>query len=151
MVHTILRYVVGGITGLLSGILVYFMVTLAFTDPSVEPPDWHIWVFFMLPWFVSFYVFAKNTKSISKVMVRSFLVGALEWLLMIPAGLIFSAKTASDVAAGSTNTAETAGIAIGAGIVSFLTGGIAFVMLVGCLIGYFISNKINVEMKKESA
>jgi hypothetical protein len=80
---------------------------------------------------------------------RGFLLGAAEWLLMIPAGMIFAGRLMASSTDGSSNAAM-AGAAIGSGIFAFLTGGVAVTMAVVCLIGFAVSYFIGREMKPEA-
>lgn len=94
----------------------------------------------------------KGARSVSKVFSRGFLIGATEWLLVIPASWILAGKTVSEVTARSGRSdAADAGAAIGGGLFAFISGGIAITMAVVCLICFAVSYLIGREMKPESA
>jgi uncharacterized membrane protein len=101
-------------------------------------------------WALSTYVLLRGEVRASKVISRGFLLGAAEWLMMIPAGLIFAGKTVAQVSGGSDSAASNVGAAIGGGLFAFLTGGISIVMAVVCLIGFAVTYFMSREMKAES-
>ena len=71
---------------------------------------------------------------------------------MIPVGMVVSGRALTEtVAQGSGSGAEIAGATIGAGLVSFITGGVSVAMAVVCLIGFAVSYFMGREMKPEAA
>jgi len=129
------------IMGFFSGFMISFL-TLLVLIPTLAKSGLLLTVPFELVtfiggWVLSAYLMQKGAISISKVVSRAFLIGAAEWLLMIPAGLIM---------AGSSGGG--AGLLAG-GIFTFLTGGIAITMSVACLIGFTVSYFIGREMEPE--
>lgn len=141
---------VGIILGFFSGFLLYLMAAMVFTNG--EPSGLFIFVTFIGGWALSTWFIVRGARSVSKVFSRGFLLGAAEWLAMIPAGVIFSGKALNEAAQqGGGTEAELAGATIGAGAISFVTGGLAIVMIIICLIGFAISYFIGREMKPEAA
>ena len=133
--------------GFFSGFLIYFelaMVFADFTGTGKVPGPLFFLITFVGGWTLTSYLIRKGANSVSKVFNRGFLIGAAEWLLMIPVGLIFSGK-----AVVGTGSHTSAGAAIGGGIFAFLTGGIALAMALFCLIGFAISYFMGREMKPE--
>lgn len=137
------------VMGFFSGFLIYLELAMVFTDPTKGkgPGPLFVFITFVGGWILTSYLIRKGAKSVSKVFSRGFLIGAAEWLLMIPVGLIFSGKGV--VGTGAQTSAEQAGAAIGGGIFAFLTGGVAVAMAVVCLIGFAISYFLGREMKPE--
>jgi hypothetical protein len=145
------RWAVAVVMGFFSGFMIYFLSALVFTGRGSAPSMAFVFVTFFGGWALSAYLMQKSAISVSKVFSRGFLIGAAEWLLMIPAGMILAGKlVASSADAVGSSSAATAGAAIGGGIFAFLTGGIAITMAVVCLIGFAVSYFIGREMKPEA-
>jgi hypothetical protein len=107
-------------------------------------------VVFFGAWALSAYVLRKSAISVSKVVSRGFLLGAAEWLCLIPVGLIITGRVVSESMEKSGGSdAAAAGAALGGGIFAFLTGGVAVAMAIVCLIGFAISYFTGREMKAE--
>ena len=87
--------------------------------------------------------------TVWKVISRGALIGAAQWLLLIPAGVIISSRAAMSVGAGSKP--ELVGATIGAGLISILTGGVALGMAVACLIVFAVVHLLGREMVAEQA
>jgi len=102
-------------------------------------------------WAISLWVLRRGARSISKVFSRGFLLGAAEWLFMIIAGIIVSGKAISSTISPASSDAETAGAALGGGLVAFITGGVSIFMAIVCLIGFAVSHFMGREMKAEEA
>ncbi len=74
------------ICGLISGLMIYVIFALLFSDgtPSV--------LFFLITYLAgsafSIWLFLKWAPTVSSVLLRVFLVGAAEWLALIPANLL---------------------------------------------------------------
>lgn len=139
------------VLGLLSGFMIYFGAAMLFTDfgGGEGPSTTFVVITFIGGWLGSTYIMQRGAKSISKVFSRGFLIGAAEWLAMIPIGIIFGGKAV--VATEAETGAESAGAIIGGGMVAFLTGGIAIAMALACMIGFAITYFIGQEMKPEDA
>lgn len=146
-----MKVTVAIIMGFFSGLLIYFLSALALIK-QVEPSPAFVWITFGGGWVVSAFALRKGAKSVSKVFSRGFLLGAAEWLCLIPVGLIFTGQAVSStVAASDGSNAAAAGAAVGGGIAAFLTGGLAVSMAVVCLVGFAVSYFLGREMKPESA
>ena len=143
-----MRSVVAVIMGLISGLLIYFIaaMVLGTAIPGLVP------ITFLGGWVFSSWLMIRKTLSASRVATRGFLIGALEWLLVVPAGFIASGR-----AVGSTIThptgryadAQSAGAVIGGGLSFFLITIIALVFATACIIGYFVSKSMKSEMGAE--
>ena len=147
--NAFMKYFVALIAGAMSGFLIYMVSALLFLSDTGNPPSWFIPVTFLGGLALSTFVLVRGARAASKVVSRSFLLGAAEWFAVIPAGFIFASKTAAEATSELSSDAEVAGTVIGAGLVTFLTGGVAFVMMFGCLLGYFITFLMTREMKTE--
>lgn len=136
------------ILGFFSGFLIYMASALLFTDG--DPSESFVMITFFGGWVFSTWLIVRGAKTLSKVFSRAFLLGAAEWLAIIPVGVVFSGKVLNETAQYSNGSgAEMAGAAIGAGMVSFMTGGLAIFMVFICLLGFAISYFIGREMKPE--
>lgn len=145
-----MRLFVGIILGFFSAFLIYMLSAMVFV--TGEPSSVFVLVTFVGGWILSSWLFVKGTHSVSRVFSRGFLIGSAEWLALIPVGMIFSGRAASEaMQSGGGTDAEIAGAALGAGVTSFVTGGVAVVMALVCLVGFAISYFIGREMKPETA
>jgi hypothetical protein len=131
--------------GLLSGLWCYFAVAMmsASGKPNESPEIGLAFIALVLGWVGTAYLIRRNARSVSKVFSRGSLIGAAEWLAVIPLSFIFSAKLTS--APGTSPQAS----AIGTGIFTFLSGGLAIAMAVVCLICFAVSYFLGKEMKPE--
>lgn len=138
------------IMGVISGFMIYMTAAMLFV--SDEPSGGFILVTFIGGWAASTYLMVKGARTASKVFARGFLIGAAEWLVVIPAGMVMAGKAVSDATSvsGGSET-ELAGAAIGGGLFAFLTGGVAIFMAVMCLICFAVAYFIGREMKSELA
>ena len=145
-----MKVFVGIILGFFSGFLIYLAAAMLFA--SGEPSAAFVFVTFFGGWVLSTWILVRGVRTISKVFSRGFLLGAAEWLAMIPVGMIVSGKALTQtVTQGGGTNAEVVGATIGVGLVSFVTGGVSVVMALVCLLAFAVSYFINREMKSESA
>lgn len=94
-------------------------------------------VTFVGVWVLTTYLIARGAKSVSNALGRGFLIGAAEWLLVIPVTFIAGSKALSYSA---WNQGGNLGAAIiGGSIFTFLTSGFAIAMSVLCLLGFAVS------------
>jgi len=143
-------WLVAIIMGFFSGFMIYLLSALFFTGYGSAPSMPFVLLTFLGGWVASAYVMQKGAISISKVVSRGFLIGAAEWLLVIPAGMVLAGRlVASSANATASSGAAMAGAAIGGGIMAFLTGGVAIGMALVCLTGFAVSYFIGREMKPE--
>ncbi len=145
-----MKVFVGIILGFFSGFLAYMAAAALFV--SGKPSGAFVFVTFFGGWGLSTWVMVRGARTISKVFSRGFLIGAAEWLAMIPVSLVLNGKVLmGTVGQGGGTDAELVGATIGAGFLLSLTGGVAVVMALVCLIGFAVSYFIGREMKPESA
>ena len=131
--------------GLVSGIVLSFIAGMT-AGTGTELP-----VFFV-GWGGTIYFMLRETRTLSRVFSRGFLIGASEWLLMVVAGFVFSGRTVAEtVSRGHQSDASAAGATIGGGLLAFMTTGVSVTLAVVCLIGYAVSNSMGREMKSEVA
>lgn len=137
--------------GFFSGFLIYMMALMVFTGGE-SPSSVFNYITFFGGGVLSGYIMLRGAKTISKVISRGFLIGAAEWLAMIPVGLIFAGKGITDTVSnsGGSDAALISGLAFGSHLVSFLTSGVSIFMTVMCLIGFSIAYLIGREMKPEA-
>jgi hypothetical protein len=145
-----MKIIVGIVLGFFSGFLIYMATAMLFTKG--EPSGAFVFATFFGGWGLSTWLIVRRAHTVSKVFSRGFLLGAAEWLAMIPVGLVFSGKALTESVGQRAGTdAELAGATIGAGLVSFVTGGVAVVMALVCLTGFAVSYFFGREMKPEVA
>ena len=146
-----MKIVLGVLMGAMSGFMIYFLAAMVAMPKDSGLVAIFVAITFLGGWAGSTYVLVKGARSVSKVFSRGFLLGAAEWLLLIPAGMILAGKTVSEtIERNGGSDAAHAGAAIGGGLFAFLTGGVAVVMAIICLIGFAISYLIGREMKPEA-
>ena len=144
-----MKVIVGIVLGFFSGFLIYMASAMLFT--SGVPSGAFVFVTFFGGWVLSTIILVRGARTVSKVFSRGFLLGAAEWLVMIPVGMIFSGKALTETVTQGTSTgAEVAGATIGAGLISFITGGVSIAMALVCLLGFAVSYFIGQEMKPEA-
>jgi hypothetical protein len=141
----VIKVLVALTMGFFSGFVIYMAAAMLFTEgvPSTQ----FVSIVFLGSWAVSVVLLLRGARTVSKVFARGFLLGAAEWLAMIPVGFVFSGKHVSETI--GTSEAARAGATIGAGIFSLLTGGVAVAMAVACLVGFTVSYFLGREMTPE--
>ncbi len=152
-----MKVAVAIVMGFFSGFLLYAQAALLLIDPgkgadSVTP------AFYVLVggWVATAYLLLRNARTVAKVLQRGFMVGAAEWLLMLPVGFLFAGKSVSQAAAAvsssdpAVSSGAAAGAAIGGGSVTLLTGGLAIGMCLFCLLCYAVTYFTTREMKPEA-
>ena len=146
-----MKFIVALIAGALSGFLIYTTAFLLFMSGTDAVPFWFVPVTFLGGWVISTYLLLRGARIVSKVISRAFLLGAAEWFAIIPAGVIMGGKALVETTDELSSDAEMAGATIGAGLITFLTGGVAIAMIFVCLLGYFITFLMAREMKSDKA
>ena len=147
-----MKILVALLMGFFSGLMIYFLLAMMVMPANTSVAMIFVAVTFFGGWGLSTYILLKSVKSVSKVFARGFLLGAAEWLLLIPASMIMAGRAMSTVTEQAGNTgAAAAGAALGGGLFAFLSGGLAIVMAVVCLIGFAVAHLIGREMKPEQA
>lgn len=143
-----MKVIIAILMGLFSGFLIYMMAAMVFFAISKDESPSSLLVFFSITflggWILSSYIIRRGAKTLSKVFSRGFLIGAAEWLSMIPVGLIFAGKAISE-------TTATPEAVIGGGLIALFTGGVSIFMAIVCLIGFAVSYFIGREMKPEAS
>lgn len=148
-----MKVITGIILGLFSGFLLMLMTNFLFMNvKSGEPPTGLGFLVFIIGWGVSAYLLQRNAANVSRVFTRGFLLGAAEWFVMPLAGLIFSSRISSSLSeAANGDPAASAGVALGGGLMTIITGGFSLFMVVVCLIGFAISHFIGKEMQDKTS
>lgn len=147
-----MKIAVALVMGFCSGLMIYFLLAMMFLPSDPAAASIFVAITFFGGWALSTYVLLKSVKSAAKVFARGFLLGAAEWLLLIPAGMVMTSRVISAAAARAGGSeAASAGAALGGGIVTFLTGGLAVAMAVVCLIGFAVAYLIGREMTPEQS
>lgn len=143
-----MRILIGVVLGFQSGFLIFMAIAMLFS--GAEPSSAMVYTTILGGWALSTWGLLLGARSVSKVFKRGFLLGAIEWLAMIPVGVVYSGRSVADVVArGGGTDAELAGATIGAGLVSFVTSGVAVVMALVCLICFAVTFFFVREMKPE--
>ena len=149
MIIVIMKLIVSLIAGALSGFLIYIALHLLFISDTDDNLDWFVPVTFFGGWIISTYLLLRGARTVSKVISRSFLLGSAEWFAIIPVGVIMGGRALIETTDDYSSSFEMAGATIGAGLITFLTGGFAIVMIFVCLLGYVITLLMAREMKSE--
>jgi len=145
------RVVVGILLGILSGFLIYLESSMVLSNPGAQstPSGAFVFVTFFGGSALSAFVLIRGARSVSKFFSRGSLLGAAEWIAMIPASAIMAGKAVANT--GATSEAGQAGAAIGGGLVTMISGGLSIGMAVVCLIVFAISFLMGREMKPEES
>ena len=172
-----MRAIVAITLGILSGLLVYFAAAMIFTPFGSEEANWDaqtliifVLATFLGGWIAASFLMLRNSRSVSKVVSRGFLIGAVEWLAMLPAGAINASRIAHQASAhirggnaGTAGIASSSGLVanltrvlavvmvIGSGLVASLTGVFAIVMVLTCLVGFLVTHLLDRELKSKPA
>jgi len=131
------------VLGFLSGFLAYMAVAMlsaagAKGDPTALVPAF---VAFGIVWIASAWWMRRGAKRVSTVCRRGFLLGAAEWVAMIPVGFVVTAQNSTASHSGSISNAEAGAI----GIVGIVTGGFSIAMAFGCLVCFAVAYLIGRE------
>ena len=130
------------VLGLFSGFLAYMAVAMllmtanAKNDPS-NPSTTIVPAFiaFVAVWIASAWWMRRGAKHVSTVCRRGFLLGAAEWVAMIPLGFIVGAQNANAAQGGQISNADAGAI----GIIGIVTGGFSIAMAFGCLVCFAVA------------
>lgn len=132
------RWSLAAILGLLSGFLLYFIAFMLFM-PKGGPGPMFVLVTLSGGWVLSAWFMGNGAESLLRVLRRGFLLGAIEWLIVIPASWVWTGRAVvSTVEQMAPTVYGRAGAILGGSVIALITGGVAFVMLVLCVIGYLI-------------
>jgi hypothetical protein len=75
----------GLVLGFMSGFMIYMMVAMTTASPQ-DGPGFFVILTLPLAWIGSTVWLVRNTRNLAPVFRRGFLLGAAEWLAIIPAG-----------------------------------------------------------------
>ncbi|MBI4400553.1 MAG: hypothetical protein HY581_02835 [Nitrospirae bacterium] len=134
-----MRLVSGLMVGFLSGFLICLMFAMIFA--SGVPSSWLVAATLLGGWAITSYFVLRGTASTGEVWARGGLIGAAEWLCVATVALIFGAKIAVQLGAVMPTEAARTGVALGAGLLSMIGGGISVVMAIVCLIMHFMATQ----------
>lgn len=145
-----MRILLGVAMGFVSGLIIYFIFAFLFAGRG-DVPEWFVALEFLGGWVLSSWLFLRNTTTPARVAARAFLVGASEWVVMIFAGLVMSARAYSEATAGSHDQYATAGAGIGSGLSFVFIATVSVVLAIACVIGYLVTKNAGREMAPERA
>lgn len=137
------------VMGFFSGILIYMAAAMALT--SGMPSTGFVFVTLFGGWGLSTFLIVRGARTLSRVFSRGFLLGAAEWLALIPVSMIMGGKMLTQTVAEGSTDAEVAGATLGAGLFSALTGGVAVGMALFCLLGFAVSYFMGREMQPKTS
>lgn len=99
-------------------------------------------------WILSMHILLSRTNSGLRVLSRGFLLGTVEWLAMIPVGIIYAGKSATEtIMDAGVGGSEVANMIVGNSLFEFFSGMPSIFMVAVCLIGYAINYFVTREMK----
>jgi hypothetical protein len=126
------------VLGFFSGFLAYMAVAML-TLPGAKGAATAIvpaFITFGVVWIASAWWMRRGAKRVSTVFRRGFLLGAAEWVAMIPLGFVMTAHNTSALDGGSSMSNAEAGAI---GIVGIITGGFSLAMAFGCLVCFAVA------------
>jgi hypothetical protein len=131
------------VLGLFSGLLAYVAAAMLLVsanakgDPNAIASNAIVpaFVAFGVVWAASAWWMRRGAKRVSAVCRRGFLLGAAEWVAMIPLGFIVSAQNATASHGGQISNADAGAI----GMVGIVTGGFSIAMAFGCLVCFAVA------------
>ena len=145
------KWALSSVFGFFSAFLVYMLVAMALLSVSA-----HVFTFALVAfgagWVASTYFIGHDANTYARVFGRAFLLGAVEWLAVIPATWFWVGRSVSTALSHTgDSTAVIAGVTIGGGIATFIGGGIAMFMVVFCLIGYAVTYPMQRETSPQNS
>lgn len=140
---------IGAGMGLLSSLLVTFMCSIILAGSALTNFSWVVSVVLYGGWVLSFKFLLRGAVSATNVLARGFVLGAAEWLMMIPVTWLFAGMLVADSVTASSSPVVFGGALIGGGVFSFISGGVSVAMSVVCLIGYAVTRFWKRETKQE--
>jgi len=137
--------------GFLSGLLIYFGAGMLLADLGAQsgPGTGFVAATLLGGWAASTWLLRRGARSVSKVVARGALLGAAEWLAMIPVGMVLGGKAVAHTVGDAATNAEVAGATIGGGLIATLTGGLSLFMALACLLCFVVAHLLGREMKPE--
>jgi hypothetical protein len=134
-----MKITVAIVLGFLSGVLAYMPIAMlsaagAHGDPSALIPAF---LTLGVVWIASAWWMRRGAKRVSAVCRRGFLLGAAEWVAMVPLGAVITAQSAP-------------GSPAAVGIVGIVTGGFSIAMAFGCLVCFAVAYLMGRETESSS-
>jgi hypothetical protein len=131
--------VVGSLFALVTGFLLYMETAMVFGSPQGDVPT-IAFVMFGVGTLGAGYFLLRGTESTGTVFKRSFLMGAIVWIMMVPASLMMSGKAAVETASESGGgEAAQAGAMIGGSLAGVLGTGLSIGISLFCLFLYAVT------------
>ena len=116
------------------------MFAFTTTDRAATGAEPVGFVIFLGAWIITFAAITIHASTVTKVLMRASLIGALEWIAVIPAGMLLgsriTAQTSGDL---SGNISSRAGEALGPGMATVISGWFAVVMAVICMVIFAVT------------
>jgi|SRR5580704_2670745 hypothetical protein len=136
-----MKITVAILLGFISGFLAYMAMAMVL-GPARSDPSSLLAAFgaFGIVWMASAWWMYRGAKRVSSVCRRGFLLGAAEWVAMIPLGFVVAANSAAPHG-GPLSSAQAGAI----GIVGIVTGGFSIAMAFGCLVCFAVAYLIGRE------
>ncbi len=134
-----MKIIVAIVLGFFSGFLAYIaMAMLTLSPPKVAATAIvPAFITFGVVWIASVWWMRRGAKRVSTVFRRGFLLGAAEWVAMIPLGFVVTARNTSALAGGSSSVSNADAGAVG--IVGIITGGFSIATAFGCLVCFAVA------------
>lgn len=133
-----MRKALGLLLGLFSGLLIYLITAMFFLASGTVPP-WFLVGIVVAGTALCSWLILRGTQWPMQVLARGSLIGAVLWLLMIPATMILAAKGASAVAVSGASDAEQTGALIGSGLIAMMGVGLSLAMILICVACHVIA------------
>lgn len=138
-----MKTIVAMVLGFLSGFLAYMAVGMlliaasAKGDPNAIMANAIIpaFVVFAIVWIVSAWWMRRGAKRVSSVFRRGFLLGAAEWIAIVPLGFVVGAQNTTNSHGGQISNTDAGVI----GILGVVTGGFSIAMAFGCLVCFAVA------------
>lgn len=130
-----MKLAVAIVLGFFSGFLAYMAVAMLSAASTRGGPSLALaFTAFGAVWIISAWWMRRGSTRVVEVFRRGFLLGAAEWVAMIPLGFIVTAQS-SVSSHGTISNAEAGAI----GIVGIVTGGFSVAMAFGCLVCFAVA------------
>jgi predicted Zn finger-like uncharacterized protein len=133
--------------GFLGGFLIYMELAMIFNPDNIS--FLFVTITFLGGWILTSFIIMRGARTISKVFMRGFLIGAVLWFAWMPVTVFLAGSAATGVTDKTDSGAAYAGAMVGAGLISFIGIGFAIFMVVVCLIGFLISFLVGREVKSK--
>ncbi len=139
-----MKTIVAIVLGFLSGFLAYMAVAMLLIPANAKGGDPNAsmsnailpaFIAFGIVWIASAWWMRRGAKRVSAVCRRGFLLGAAEWVAMIPLGFIVGAQNATASHGGQISNVDAGVI----GILGVVTGGFSIAMAFGCLVCFAVA------------